>query len=192
MTSSRNSVTTQAARRALWLAACLAIAVVVRANGTDDRTQAAVAAAFPGATATEHKVGISSAVRAQLGEAAKAHLAPRWRWRYLAIDHPDHGRVGFGGTWKTVGRHGKIEMLVLTDVELTVVGVTILKHREQHGKGIARASFLDQFRAKKPGDRWKLGQDIDGISSATVSSRAVTSGVRNCLAYLRTFALSTP
>ncbi len=176
----------------LWLAACLAIAGAARADAVEKKTRAAIAAAFPGATVTEHKVGLSSEVRDTLGDAARAHLAPRWRWRYLAIHHPEHGCVGFGGPWKSAGHHGPIEMLVLTDAKFSVVGVAILRHRETQGKGIARASFLDQFRGRTPGERWRLGQDIDGISSATVSSRAVTSGVRHCLVYLRTFARSTP
>jgi len=179
-------------RLALWLTTCLIAGRGVHAGEIDENIRAAITAAFPGTTATEHKVGISSAIRAELGEAAKAHLAPRWRWRFLTIRDPGQNLVGLGGTWKTMGRHGRIEMLVLTNPELAVVNVTILKHREQHGKGIVRSSFLDQFRDKTLRDRWKLGEDVDGITGATVSSRAVASGTRNCLVYLRQFAFPTP
>ncbi len=192
MTSNRSTSSTRctrARRRVLLFAVCLAIGSAAQADSIEDKVRLAIDAAFPGATVTEHKVGISSAIRAELGEAATAHLAPRWRWRYLAIRDPKRGLVGLGGTWKRVGRHGQIEMLILADPDLSVVGVTILKHREQHGKGIVRPSFLDQFRGKTLADRWKLGHDVDGITSATVSSRAVVSGIRNCLTYLRKLAL---
>jgi Na+-translocating ferredoxin:NAD+ oxidoreductase RnfG subunit len=195
MNSRRNipsALRTGARRRLLWVAACLSIVATVAAGATDERVQSAIHAAFPGATVTEHKVGISSAARAELGDAAKAHLAPRWRWRYLAISDPGRGVVGVGGTWKTTGRHGRIEILVLADPQCSVVSVTILKHREQRGRGIVRASFLDQFRRKTLAGRWQLGQDVDGITGATVSSRAVTSGVHNCLVYLRKFSLPSP
>ena len=79
---------------------------------------------------------------------------------------------------------------MLADPTLKVISVTVLKHREQSGKGIVGASFLDQFRGKSATAPWRVGKDVDGVSGATVSSRAVASGTRNCLVYLKQFALA--
>ena len=174
--------------RTVFLAVCLAPLLCTSAPVIDKTMQSVIQAAFPGSTIEAHKVGISSATRKQLGEAARAHLAPRWRWTYLTVTDPTRGVVAVAGKWKAVGHHGRIETLVLADPTLKVISVTVLKHREQHGKGIVRASFLDQFRGKKATDPWRVGKDVDGVSGATVSSRAVASGTRNCLAYLKQFA----
>ena len=174
--------------RRVFLAVCLVPLLCVSAPAVEAKIQSAVHDAFPNSVIEEHKVGISSATREILGEAARVHLAPRWRWTYLTVTDPTLGLVAVAGEWKAVGRHGRIETLVLADPTLKVISVTVLKHREQHGKGIVRASFLDQFRGKIATDSWRVGKDVDGISGATVSSRAVASGTRNCLVYLKQFA----
>jgi hypothetical protein len=186
----RQHYTSLPRRRAggLILAVCLVPLLCVSAPALDAKIQAVIQAAFPGTTIEKHKVGISSATRKKLGEAARVHLAPRWRWAYLTVTDPTLGVVAVAGEWKAVGRTARIETLVLADPTLKVISVTVLKHREQSGKGIVRASFLDQFRGKSAIAPWRVGKDVDGISGATVSSRAVASGTRNCLAYLKQFA----
>ncbi|MBT3294649.1 MAG: FMN-binding protein [Verrucomicrobia bacterium] len=178
--------------RNVVLAIGLAPLLCASAPARDATIQSVIHATFPNSVIEEHKVGISAATRETLGEAARVHLAPRWRWTYLTVTDPTRGVVAVAGEWKAVGRHGRIETLVLADPTLHVISVTVLKHREQHGKGIVHASFLDQFRGKTATDFWRVGKDVDGISGATVSSRAVASGTRHCLVYLKQFALPRP
>lgn len=75
---------------------------------------------------------------------------------------------GFGGT---------IDMVVGVDINLAVTGVEIVKMSETAGLG-ARASepeFLGQFTGKGTGLTVKV--DIDALTGATVTSKAVTNGV---------------
>lgn len=53
------------------------------------------------------------------------------------------------------------------------------------------ARWLEQFVKRKLDARLSLGGEIHGISGATLSSRAVTTGVRRALALYETF-LATP
>ncbi|MEW6523625.1 MAG: FMN-binding protein [Bacillota bacterium] len=73
-----------------------------------------------------------------------------------------------------------IEMLVGLDAKGKVLSVVILNMSETPGIGtrVKEASFLGQFIGKSVKDPIAMGTDIDGISGATISSRAVAAGVR--------------
>ena len=69
-------------------------------------------------------------------------------------------------------------MMVGVDVNGQTSGVSIISMSETPGVGSKTnsESFLKQFRGK--GGDVKVGDGIDGISGATISSKAVTEGVR--------------
>lgn len=80
------------------------------------------------------------------------------------------------------GYSGPIEMLVGID-KGKVKGIKVLSHRETPGLGanIVKSSFLNQFIGKSLKDLIEPKKDIDAITGATISSRAVCSGVREAL-----------
>jgi electron transport complex protein RnfG len=49
------------------------------------------------------------------------------------------------------------------------------------GSKIADAPFREQFAGKSITDPFVVGQDVDGISGATVSSKAVADGLRTTI-----------
>ena len=82
---------------------------------------------------------------------------------------------GFGGT---------IDMVVGVDMDGVVTGVSIISMSETSGLG-ANAS-KDSFRSQFVGKSGTLavskdGGDIDALTGATITSRAVTSGVNTAL-----------
>ena len=81
------------------------------------------------------------------------------------------------------GYSGKILLLVGIDNQGRVLGVKILSHRETPGLGskIVKPEFLRQFTGKNSKDRIEPKKDIDAITGATISSRAVAKGVREAL-----------
>ena len=83
----------------------------------------------------------------------------------------------------TQGYSGKINMLVGVDPQGKVSGVKILNHRETPGLGanIVKSGFLKQFKGKSLKDPIEPKQDIDAITGATISSRAVCKGVKEAL-----------
>ena len=88
---------------------------------------------------------------------------------------------------KTRGYSGDIELLVGIDEKGAVSGLRVLNHRETPGLGanITTAGFLDQFKGKKVSDRLEAKNDVDAISGATISSRAVCKGVKDALEKLQ-------
>lgn len=73
------------------------------------------------------------------------------------------------------GYSGPMEILVGIDKDCRIVNVKILSHSEtlEYASGITEEGFLGQFRGKGPGDNFKIGDDIDSVTHATVSSAAV-------------------
>ena len=85
------------------------------------------------------------------------------------------------------GSQGNIEMMVGVDAEGVVTGVSIVDNAETAGIGSRvmenENGVLDQFIGKSTADgTLTVGQNVDAISGATVSSRGVTTGVNAALA----------
>ncbi|HKM43088.1 MAG TPA: RnfABCDGE type electron transport complex subunit D [Limnochordia bacterium] len=81
------------------------------------------------------------------------------------------------------GFKGPVRFLIVLDAEHVIKDVTIVKQEESAGFGelITRRSFLDQFTGLEKDSPFTVGDDVQIISGATVSSRAVISGVDRAL-----------
>ncbi len=88
---------------------------------------------------------------------------------YAMVDH-QRGRfkpITFMVQISPVGKVGRVEVMV---------------YRESHGDGVKRQRFLKQFRGKTTNDPIRMNRDITVLSGATMSSRALTAGVKKALA----------
>jgi Na+-translocating ferredoxin:NAD+ oxidoreductase RnfG subunit len=94
-------------------------------------------------------------------------------------------RVGYGIVDEVRGKSKLITYLLIVDNNLTVKDLEVLVYREPYGGEIQYEAFRNQFRGKGPRDRVRVGSDIKNISGATISSNAVTNGVRKLLAVLK-------
>jgi len=73
------------------------------------------------------------------------------------------------------GYSGPLEILVGLDKEGNILNLEVLRHNEtpQYASGITSPEFLGQFKGKGASDRFIVGEDIDGITQATISSKSV-------------------
>ena len=71
---------------------------------------------------------------------------------------------------------------ILFSPELTVINAKILIYREKHGRQIGMKRWLKQFFGLTPADQPSLGENVDGISGATISATSMTDAVREVLA----------
>jgi Na+-translocating ferredoxin:NAD+ oxidoreductase RnfG subunit len=76
------------------------------------------------------------------------------------------------------GKEGPMNVGVCFAPNGIVKSVRVLDHEEERGKGITEKAFLTQFQGKKVSDAFTVGKDVDGISGATWSSKAVSEAVR--------------
>ena len=86
------------------------------------------------------------------------------------------------------GYSSYIQMLVSLDIDLKIKDIKVLHHAETPGLGDQvedRALFLDQFKGKGLSQlvlvKSETKENIQAISGATISSRAVTNGVKDAV-----------
>jgi ferredoxin/Na+-translocating ferredoxin:NAD+ oxidoreductase RnfG subunit len=82
-----------------------------------------------------------------------------------------------------IGYSAPIEVLVGVDLAGELTGIEILFYRESYksirGDFLNSERFPNQFDGKSVADGFRVGRDIDGVSRATISSWAVSRGIRN-------------
>jgi electron transport complex protein RnfG len=93
--------------------------------------------------------------------------------------------MGYCIELRSNGFGGDITLMVGVGTDGCVTGVQILDHSETAGMG-AKAddeTFLGQYIGRSEGITVKTGgdTDIDAITAATITSKAVTAGVNNAI-----------
>lgn len=78
------------------------------------------------------------------------------------------------------GYDGPIQMLVGVDLEGVLTGVLIVRHHEPYGYfSIETPEYAAQFVQKSVRDRFRVGADIDAVSTATITVTSATRAIRN-------------
>ena len=78
------------------------------------------------------------------------------------------------------GYGGPIAMLVGLDSSGKITGIIIGEHHEPYGDfSIDPPKFASQFRNKDVRDPFKLGEDIDAVSRATITMSSAVRAIRN-------------
>ncbi|HHW15384.1 MAG TPA: FMN-binding protein, partial [Firmicutes bacterium] len=92
------------------------------------------------------------------------------------------GRVmGLVFTAEGQGFGGPIRLLASLEPQSgRLLAVQVVSHTETAGIGerVAEPAFLQQFRQKPVQEAFEVGADVQGVSGATISSRAVASGLK--------------
>lgn len=77
------------------------------------------------------------------------------------------------------GYDGPIAILVGLDLHAYLTGVVVGKHREPYGNvSIDRPEFAAQFNGKDVRDPFRVGEDIDAVSRASISIASATRSIR--------------
>lgn len=96
----------------------------------------------------------------------------------------DTGLVGYIVQDNVMGKDQPITYAVAVGPDLAVRSVEILAYREAYGGEVRNGSWRNQFVGKTPADPLRPGREITAITGATISSRAVTLGIRRLLVIL--------
>ncbi|NLE25240.1 MAG: RnfABCDGE type electron transport complex subunit G [Clostridiaceae bacterium] len=115
----------------------------------------------------------------------------------LYIAQKDGKSVGYVVAVFSRGYSGQMKILIGIDNDLNIEGVSLTSHKETPGLG-ANASdtkFTDQFLGKAPQTTYNVVKrvpnnesEIQAITAATVTSKAVTKGVDEAVALVRSIA----
>ncbi len=102
-------------------------------------------------------------------------------WRVKEGSEP----VGYGLRVRGNTRSGWFQALLILDAELVIKQLHVERYLGSRGGEIKRASFKNQFHGKSPQSSFILGQDLDAVTGATISSRAVANAVRSSIRWLQ-------
>ncbi len=102
-------------------------------------------------------------------------------YKSVYIAEKDGKRLGYAIVDQVKGKSSFIKYLVAIAPEGMIRNVLILSYRGTKGSDVRHERFRKQFIGKRENDPLKLGVDIDAITTATISSRAITDGVRKLI-----------
>jgi transcriptional regulator of nitric oxide reductase len=78
------------------------------------------------------------------------------------------------------GYHGPIKILVGLQATGKLAGVVVLENQEPYGYfSVDLPGFAAQFAGKDIRDPFKVGQDIDAVSRASITTNSATRAIRN-------------
>ena len=78
------------------------------------------------------------------------------------------------------GYDGPIQILVGVDLDGIITGIIVVRHHEPYGYfSVDTPEFAAQFTRKNIRDRFRVGRDIDAVSTATMTVSSATRAVRN-------------
>lgn len=75
---------------------------------------------------------------------------------------------------------GPVKMLVGMDPKGLLTGIIVTEHREPYGYfSVDLPTFAEQFEQKNIRDRFKVGEDVDAITRATITVTSSSRAIRN-------------
>lgn len=123
------------------------------------------------------------------GEAVETEMLPvrGGEVEELYLVSLDDELLGYCANVKSAGFGGDIDMMVASDAEGKLLGVRIVSMSETPGLGsrVENEAHLGQYRGLDVYTDVTLGKQLDAVSGATISSKAVNEGVRRALGEIR-------
>jgi Na+-translocating ferredoxin:NAD+ oxidoreductase subunit G len=119
-----------------------------------------------------------------LGDADAAEIARKLgapvkkTWTIRVAEDKDQKRTGYAILDQEIGLHELIDFGVRFTVAGAVDRVEIMVFREPYGDQVRGERFRKQFVGKTANDPIVAGQDIDIVSGASYSSKALALGVK--------------
>ena len=86
--------------------------------------------------------------------------------------------VAFLAISRAKSRVDFFDYMIIYNPDLSIKTIQVLAYREDYGGEIASNRWLKQFEGKKNAEEMKFGDDIQGISGATISARSLTIDVQ--------------
>jgi electron transport complex protein RnfG len=107
------------------------------------------------------------------------------------VAHSGQDIDGYGLFDRQIGQHEYIDFAIFFDPEGRVTRVEVVAYREPYGDAIRSQRFREQFIGKAADSGFKPGKDIDIVSGATLSARAMAKAVQRATVLLRSTVLSS-
>ena len=140
---------------------------------------------FPAASAfVPQPIALSGEQLQAISAAAGTHVDTT-QWNVFAAKSGD-ALLGYVITDAVIGKFQLINYAVAFDTDGAIRDVEILSYREEHGGEVRTHAWRKQFEGKSAASPLRIGEDIPGISGATMSCTHMTDGIRRLASYVRT------
>ena len=112
---------------------------------------------------------------------------------YIGLD-TEGNVIGYAAVGQSQGYAGPIVMLVGVNLDGAITGVQIVTQHETPGffRLFETHDFVGQYFGLQYNNPLKLGQDIDAVSGATVSSEAIAQSTRQAIRVIARDGLASP
>jgi len=117
-------------------------------------------------------------------------VEPDASYSFLVGKDEGGASVSVGIVIDQAGKEGPMRIAVSLDPASGAVREAfVMRFEEERGKPVKEVAFLGQFKGKGPADPITAGKDIDIVSGATTSSRAVATAVKRAVAGYKVLVL---
>jgi len=136
--------------------------------------------AFPLAETFVRKViRLSDEQMKKLSRDSGQKISSRFVTVYIAKN--DDESLGYGFIGYTKGKSSFIKYFVAITPDGKIHSIEIMSYRGEKGSEVRHEIFKKQFVGKRVDSNIKVGSDINAISGATISSQAITKGIRKIM-----------
>ena len=144
------------------------IGVTVGQPSTDDQLQAQLRQLFPSATTFSPKEGSPPHFKAYAEESGSRRTLTGLAFWTTDLEPLERGY------------DGPIKILAGVDTDGILTGIIVVDHFEPYGYfSIDPPQFAAQFERKSIRDPFRVGADIDAISTATLTGSSASRAIRN-------------
>lgn len=140
---------------------------------------------FPGCTFSKETKTLSAQQKMDLEKQGEIKITKN-EWSFT-VARSGQKIKGYALVDNEIGKTDPITFMTGISPTGEVLEVEILVYRESYGSEVKNKNFRNQFKNKTVQDPLKLGKDISNITGATLSSRAVTRGVKRALSLWNIF-----
>lgn len=105
--------------------------------------------------------------------------SPRYTFH---VAGPAEAPVGYALVDEQLGQHEPITFGVKLRPDCVIERIEVMVYREAYGDGVRAEVFRSQFVGKRASDALRVGKDVQLVSGATISSRALATGARRAAA----------
>jgi NosR/NirI family nitrous oxide reductase transcriptional regulator len=128
-----------------------------------------------------------------LPEAERIEMVSGDTYAAYASNSPE-ALLGYISIGEANGYGGPMKVAVATDLEGNVIGMSVVEQRETPNwyNRVVDSDFIDRLFGKSFADPFQLDADVDGITGATYTSRAIAEAVRRGSREIATSQLELP
>lgn len=154
----------------------LFIIITLTAGEIKDNEEKKLASEFPGARLEFSDFIIPSEIRNKIELSVKQRFFMKSVYVWKIYQGEELKAISIIDN--VLGKTLPITFRVTFDKTGEIINSKIVKYRETIGGGVGNDSWNNQFVGKNSKSSYKVGEDIDGISGATISVNSVTKGIQ--------------